>query len=39
MGGATPGQREVAADVQQQNQSPPGITSPFGTDGNCATPN
>ncbi|MDH3418758.1 MAG: Ig-like domain-containing protein [Gammaproteobacteria bacterium] len=29
----------LASDVQQQNQSPPGINSPFGTDGNCATPN
>ncbi len=29
----------LASDVQTQNQSPPGINSPFGTDGNCATPN
>ncbi len=27
----------LASDVSQQNQAPPGINSPFGTDGNCAT--
>lgn len=27
----------LASDVSQQNQSPPGINSPFGTDGNCMT--
>jgi len=29
----------LASDVSQQNQSPPGIDSPFGTDGVCSTPN
>ncbi len=29
----------LASDVAQENQSPPGIDSPFGTDGDCATPN
>ena len=28
----------LASDVSQQNQSPPGIDSPFGTDGSCLTP-
>jgi hypothetical protein len=28
----------LAADFSTQNSSPPGITSPFGTDGICATP-
>jgi hypothetical protein len=27
----------LASDVSQQNQSPPGINSPFGTDGSCMT--
>ena len=29
----------LSSDVTDQNVSPPGLDSPFGTDGNCATPN
>ena len=28
----------LASDVNQQNVQPPGVVSPFGTDGDCATP-
>lgn len=28
----------LASDFTSQNVSPPGLTSPFGTDGNCASP-